>query len=177
MFYHEEEAAPAGTAPIPRKATPEVLDVHQEGVENITSSLFGMTSIHLICVRTNSNQVSTLFYREEGFWQSQIKDICLKFQCKTAHHEVLIVHTTPCLSPRHPPYFLCPVDASSDLLPSSTNSLEQLQGAPLEGRAGMHNAFCANGALPSQPAALRHTDSEIGLSKSTICLITKSRAS
>lgn len=40
---------------VAQKAAPEVLDVHQEGVENITALLFGMPSIHLICVRTASN--------------------------------------------------------------------------------------------------------------------------
>lgn len=43
-----------------------------------------------------------------------------------------------CLSPCHQPSFLTPMDANTDLLTSSINSLEQLNGTLLKGRIHMH---------------------------------------
>lgn len=101
MSYHEEEAAPAGTAPSPTKRYPRGAGRAPRGSgEHHSLAIWDAINTPDLC--KNSHQPHRYprcyFTMRKGSGKVAIKDVCLKFQCKTTHGEVLILHTTPWLS-------------------------------------------------------------------------------
>lgn len=151
MLCHEKPAVPAGTVPNSRKASSERQGAYLEGVQNITSSLFRMTPIYLISVRTASMHIGILIARNfhSKIAKSWSRTLATNPKLKNTLSQVLPFCILPlCLSPHCKPSFLFPTDASPDLLTSSINSLEQLNVALLKGRIHMHKHLLRTQSSP-----------------------------